>query len=224
MAQTFEHKFLPSLSLERVTIDGKRHYVTPSGEKYPSVTTVLSSLSKKGIQEWRERIGEQAANKITTQAAGRGTKLHTIMENYVLNKEDYLKDANPISKMLFRQLKPIVDDSITEVMGVEMFLYSDVLKTAGSCDVFCKYDGYPCITDYKTSSKPKKEEWIKGYFLQSTAYAMMIEEQYNIEVPYIAILIAIEDDLPQKFFKRKDEYVDEVMTIFKSYHLNHSNS
>jgi len=222
VAQLFEHKFLPSLSLERVEIDGKRFYVTPSGEKYPSVTSVLSTLSKKGIQEWRDRIGHDQAKKITAQAANRGTKLHKIMEDYVLNKGDYLANANPISKMLFRQLKPRVDASITEVMGVELFLYSDVLKTAGSCDVFCKYDGYPCVADYKTSKSLKKEEWIKSYFLQSTAYAMMIEERYNLEVPYIAILIAVEDDQPQVFFKRKEEYVSEVMTIFKSYHLNQS--
>lgn len=222
MAQLFEHNFLPNLSLERVEIDGKRFYVTPSGEKYPSVTSVLSTLSKKGIQEWRDRIGHDQAKKITAQAASRGTKLHKIMEDYVLNKSNYLANANPISKMLFRQLKPRVDASITEVMGVELFLYSDVLKAAGSCDVFCKYDGYPCVADYKTSKSLKKEEWIKGYFLQSTAYAMMIEERYNLEVPYIAILIAVEDDQPQVFFKRKEEYVSEVMTIFKSYHLNQS--
>jgi ATP-dependent exoDNAse (exonuclease V) beta subunit len=96
------------------------------------------------------------------------------------------------------------------------------LKTAGSCDVFCKYDSHLCVADYKTSKSLKKEEWIKSYFLQSTAYAMMIEERYNLEVPYIAILIAVEDDQPQVFFKRKEEYVSEVMTIFKSYHLNHS--
>lgn len=217
----FKFKLLPEVSLERVEKDGKRFYVTPDGEHYPSVTTVLSTLSKEGLVKWRERVGEEEANKVMRAAASRGTMVHNLMEDYVLGKEDFIKKANPVQKMLFRELRDIIDEKCNNILGVELFLYSTELKTAGSSDLICEWDrkGF-AVVDYKTSNKSKEGGWIENYFLQSTAYAMMVEERYGISVPNIVILIAVEDDKPQIFVRPKSDYVDKVRSVFKSYHLN----
>ena len=195
--------------------DGKRVYQTPSGEKYPSVTTILSARGDKSkLFEWRKRVGEQEANKITTQAARRGTNVHTIAEKYMQGRADFLEGQNPLAVSLFSDIKPIIDEHITKVYGNEMPLYSDTLQTAGRCDLFCQFQGSHGVVDFKTSTKPKREEWIQNYFLQCTTYAMMIEERYRCVVPHIAVVIAVENDLPQFFVKRTSEFRDEVIKAF----------
>lgn len=216
----FKHNFLPRQELKREVIDGKRYYVTPQGKKFPSVTTVLSSLTKEGINKWRKTVGEEEANKISVSAAKRGTKLHKVMEDYVNNSDNFLENATPTTKMLFSQLRPFVDEKCTEILGIEFSLFSNVLMTAGQCDLICDIEKEITVVDYKTSTRPKKEEWIKNYFLQSTCYAMMIEEQYKIEVPKIAIVIAVEEDHPQIFVKDSRAHREEVIDVFYNYHKN----
>jgi len=195
--------------------DGKRVYQTPSGEMYPSVTTILSARSdKSALFEWRKRVGEQKANKITTQAARRGTNVHAIAEKYMQGRANFLEGQNPLAVSLFSDIKPIIDEHITKVYGNEMPLYSDILQTAGRCDLFCQFQGMNGVVDFKTSTKPKREEWIQNYFLQCTTYAMMIEERYQCAVPQIAVVIAVENDLPQLFVKRTSEFRDEVIKAF----------
>lgn len=199
-------------------IDGKRYYETPENKKYPSVTTVLSSvMDKTKLFEWQARVGKETANKIKTRAANRGTKLHKVCEKYVLNEENFLDNNSPLITDLFKQVKPFIDKNVGDVYGIELPLYSDFLRTAGRCDMFCNLSGKNAIVDYKTSTKPKKEEWIKSYFLQLTTYGMMIEERYNINVPYIVVVIAVEDGEPQIFPKKTDEFKDEVTTIFRNF-------
>ena len=135
----FEHKPLPRLEIPRTEIDGKRYYVTPNGDKYRSVTTILSHLSKDGIQKWRNKIGEEEANKISTKASTRGTKLHTMMEDYVANIEDFALNKMPTTTSLFLDIQPYVDNNLEEVYGIEYPLYSDRLRAAGTTDLICKY-------------------------------------------------------------------------------------
>lgn len=195
--------------------DGKRVYQTPSGEMYPSVTTILSARSdKSALFEWRKRVGEQEANTISTRAANRGKKMHTIAEKYVLGNPDFLEGQDPLIISLFSDIKPIIDEHITKVYGNEMPLYSDILQTAGRCDLFCQFQGMNGVVDFKTSTRPKREEWIQNYFLQCTTYAMMIEERYQCVVPHIAVVIAVENDLPQFFVKRTSDFRDEVIKAF----------
>jgi len=220
----FKHEFLDRVSLERVTIDGVRHYKTPTGKCYPSVTTVLSGFSKRGIQEWRQKVGEEKANQITRQAASRGTATHTLCEKYLLNEENYLKGAMPSNVSLFKQIKPYVDQYVGKIYGVEIPLYSHTLQSAGTCDLFCQLHGINAIVDFKTSSKPKREEHIESYFYQATAYAIMIEEIYKVAVPNIAILIAVEEDNLQFFLKHTASYKDTVITYFKNYSCNNSSN
>jgi len=213
----FVHKPLPRLEIPRVEEDGKRYYVTPNGDRYRSVTTILSQLSKQGIEEWRARIGEEEATKITTKAATRGTKLHTMMEDYVANDEDFALNKMPTTTSLFLDIQPYVDKNVDEVYGIEYPLFSDRLRAAGTSDLICKYDGLVTILDYKTSSKRKRESWIENYFVQSTAYAMMVKERYDLDVEQIVILIAVADDLPQVFVKDPNEFASRTIEIFNTY-------
>jgi len=213
----FKHDLLQRITLSRVEVDGVRHYQTPSGNQYPSVTTVLSSLSKPGIIEWRERIGHAAANAITRQAAARGTATHGICERYLLNEDNYIKGAMPSNVQLFKQIQPYLDSHIGKIYGVEIPLYSDVLKSAGTCDLFCQLHGINTVVDFKTSTKLKKEEHITSYFLQATAYALMIEEIYKVSVPVLAILIAVEEDNLQFFIKHTANYRETVVNIFRNF-------
>lgn len=211
----FEHSFFPKIKLERVVIDGARHYVTPEGKKYKSVTTILSEKSDKThLIEWRKRVGEVEANKISTRAANRGTAIHDIAEHYLLNNPSYPKGVMPANVDTFKSLRPLIDEHIGKVYALEHFMYSDLLMTAGATDCIAEFDGVMTIVDFKTSTKIKKEEWIQNYFLQATAYAMMAEERHGVEVPQIAIMIAVDHEEPQLFVKPKYLYVDEVRELF----------
>ena len=213
----FTHKPLPKIEIPRKEIDGKRYYITPSGDRYRSVTTILSQLSKEGIEKWRNKIGEAEANKISTRASNRGTKLHTMMEDYVGNVEDFALNKMPTTTSMFLDIQPYVDLNLEEVYGIEYPLYSDRLKAAGTSDLICKYAGKTTILDYKTSGKAKKEEWIENYFIQSTAYALMVKERYDLDIEQIVIMIAVEGDNPQVFVKDPSDYVKKTISIFDTY-------
>lgn len=213
----FIHKPFPKIEIPRKEVDGKRYYVTPSGDHYRSVTTVLSALSKEGIDRWREKVGHEEANRISNKASTRGTKLHNMMEDYVGNVEDFALNKMPSTTSLFLDLQPYVDKFVEEVYGIEYPLYSDRLKAAGTSDLICMYDGKPTILDYKTANKSKQEQWIQNYFIQSTAYSMMVKERYDFDIEQIVIMIAVDNDSPQIFVKDPNEFVKETIRIFDTY-------
>ncbi len=211
----FKHeKLFDAVELESVTVDGNRYYVTPEGHKYRSVTTILSDLSKDAIVQWRKRVGAEAAQKKTTQAATRGTKLHSLVEQYVNNNSAFLEKALPTTVDLFNTIRPVINEGIEIVHGQEFPLYSHYLKTAGRCDLFCTFNGKKTVLDFKTASKRKKEEWIENYFIQCATYSLMIQERHEIYVPQIAVLIAVENDEPQLFVKKASQYYDDVKKVF----------
>lgn len=215
--KTFRHNLVPEVEITTETIDGKRHYVLPTGEKFRSVTTVLSdALDKTALLEWRKKVGEAEAQKISTQAARRGTAVHSLAERYVLNEENYLRDAMPSGIDSFKSLQTLIDNHVDNILGIELPLYSTVLKTAGRCDLIAEFDGVPSIIDFKTSRRLKKEEWIESYFLQTTVYSMMFEYMYKIEIPQIVIMIAVDHEDPQLFVKDRGQYVNKVLEIFTS--------
>lgn len=207
---------LISVDLVTESINGKRYYTLPDGTKYPSVTTVLSSLSKEGLMEWRNRVGEAQANKIMKAASDRGTKLHKICEDYVKNDPDYAKGVMPSTMDLFMQVKPWLDENVEFVYGNEIPLYSHTLKTAGRCDLIAQINGKPAILDFKTSTKLKKEEWIENYFIQVTAYSVMFEEMYNIPIEDIHIFIC-GDEGKQHFIKTPSDYLERTKEVFLNY-------
>ena len=218
MRKIFEHEFFPKFNLERVVIGGKRHYATPTGEKYPSVTTVLDQKTDKtALLEWRKKVGEAEANKIAVQAANRGTAIHSICEHYLMNERNYPSGTMPVNIDTFKKLRPLIDKHIDKVYALEYYMYSHVLKAAGATDCIANFDGVPTIVDFKTSRKLKKEEWIQNYFYQATAYAIMAEEllyEWQFKVPQIAIMIAVDHEEPQLFVKPKYLYEDEVRELF----------
>jgi genome maintenance exonuclease 1 len=208
-----------STELESKTENGQRFYQTPEGNKYPSVSTVVGHFSKKGIMEWRARVGNEEANRISKQASTHGTAVHSICEDYVNNEEDFYKKKSPANIEAFKKIKPVLDDNIDLVYAQEASLYSDFLKVAGRCDLACKWNGLDTIVDFKTSRKEKKEEWIQNYFQQAAMYAVMAEERTGKPFSQIAIVIACEDsNVPQLFTKKRDDYIHTAIDLIKQFY------
>lgn len=201
--------------LSTVNSDGKRFYQTPDGELFPSVTTVMSIMNKDAILAWRKRVGAEEANRISSKAARRGTKMHTVCENYLGNKE--LGNVMPDTLALFKQIKPMIDEYVDNVYAIEAPLYSEHLKVGGRVDCVAEFDGKPAIIDFKTSSRVKTEDKIQNYFMQCAAYAVMFEERTGISIPRIAIIMAVEGDDPLLFVKKRDDYIEEFISLRLQY-------
>ena len=205
--KTFTHAPIPDEQIPEVfteTINRKRFYVTPDGNKYPSITTVLGGRAKEGIMAWRKRVGEDVANNIMRTAAKRGTAVHELCEDYLNNKELGNQEVLPLA--MFTLLKPELDN-INNIVAQEVGLYSDKWGIAGRVDCIAEYDGKLTVVDFKTSTKEKKEEWIENYFIQCTAYCEMFEERYGRAIDQIAVLIVCEDGGVQTFVKDKKDYL-----------------
>ena len=215
MTDFIHENILGDIELETINKNGKRLYVTPDGESYPSVTTVLSDYKKQGIIDWRKRVGEKEANKISTKASRRGTKVHKLCEDY-LNNESTFKDYTPDNVEMFKSIQPTLNE-IEVVYAQERTLFSHHLKTAGRVDCVGKFRGKTHIIDFKTSNKPKKWEWIDTYFMQGSAYSVMWEEMTGVPVPYIAIIIAVADDVPQVFVENRDTWINKFIEIRSNY-------
>ena len=210
----FPHKEdLDFKELATENINGKRHYVTPNGLKFPSVTSVTSLAIRDGIKAWRERVGEKEANKISSMAARRGTKVHKLCEDYLNNVELDYGTIEPINHFLFKQIKPVLDTRLTEVYGLEVPLYSNWLRVAGRVDLVGMYDGKVSIIDFKTASKRKKRDWITNYFMQESAYAVMFEEMTDIPVSQLVTIIAVESDEPQVFVEKRDDHINDFLKL-----------
>lgn len=192
MKSEFIHDPLETIELERVTReDGVRHYVTPEGNHYPSVTTMLSDDPNKqaGLDDWKAQIGEEEAERIVEEAANQGTIVHDIIEDYLQNKTPDFSKANPHHQMMFKKMKKELR-RVDNIRAQEIPLYSDILRLAGTVDCFADFNGVPSIIDFKTSRKPKKKEWISDYFCQTTAYSIMIEELYGLTAEQLVVIMA----------------------------------
>lgn len=215
---TFKHNPI-DLGYKDLTCETKtsgRKYVAPDGKDYPSVTTVLKHLSEDSIRAWRARVGEEEANKISTRASRRGTTVHTMLEKYVDNDPDYKKGAMPDIVATASSLFKTLEENVDEVWGQELALYSDHLNMAGRVDLVGVWNGVPSIIDYKTSRKLKKKEYITGYFLQCTAYAIMIEERTGVPIPQIVIAIA-GDEGEQIFIEKRNNWIKPLREAIAEY-------
>lgn len=198
----FEHvNHLGDLELNSRQVDGVRFYGIPSGDSYPSITSVTSHKNRKFFADWRKRVGEDEANRICKAATTRGTNFHEVCQDYIENnlKEDY----DELSMKMFEAVKPELD-KIGVVHAVERSMYSEVLGIAGRVDCIAEYEGELAIIDFKTATKMKKEEWIEQYFVQEVAYACMYYELTKIPVKKL-ITIMVTPQCEVKVFDKRDK-------------------
>lgn len=215
-------KNLPELqALPVEEANDKRHYISPNGLKLPSVTTVLGHFSKHKILEWKARVGNGEAQKISTRASIRGTKFHSMMEKYLANEKNIFENVMPDMKQAFKDVQSTLD-KIDNIHYIESMLYSETMLLAGRNDVIAEFEYTPSIIDFKTSMKPKKKEWITNYFEQATAYSLMYEEMTNIQINQIVVIISVDGtDSPQVFKEDRNDYIDTLMAKVKAYHKEH---
>lgn len=210
----FNHISQEYPTLKRVTSkDGTRVYETPTGNKYPSVTTVTGLLKKDIILEWRKRVGEEEANRISSTAARRGTRIHTLCEKYLLNQE---VPSGMFDKEMWNSIKPLLND-INDIYALEQPLYSNHLQVAGTVDCIAKYKGKISVIDFKSSRRLKTREDIHDYFIQCSAYAVAFEEMTNIPVSRLVILMGVDDEKPLVFNERRDDWIEEFKTLRLEY-------
>lgn len=188
--------------LHRHSVDGQRFYETPSGTAVPSVTTVLDRTkpeeSRRALQEWRARVGERQAAQISSEAAGRGTRMHKWIENHVKTGDAGTPGSNPYSQVSFAMAQEIIDNGLSqcqEFWGTEVPLYFPQVY-AGTTDLVGVHDNAEAIMDHKQSNKPKRREWIGDYFLQLAAYAAAHNEVYgtNIKKGVVFMCVAPKQD------------------------------
>ena len=219
MFNHLERVEIPELKAKNV--DGKRFYETPDGEAYPSITTVLGQRDKKGLMEWRKRVGEEVANHIGRKAANRGTAVHNMVEDYLNNLEQQelseKHKKNFLPWCMFNEFKSVLSN-IDNIHTQEAQLYSEKYTVAGRVDCIAEYEGELSVIDFKTSSSLKKEEWITNYFLQGAAYAEMYEERTGTSIENIVILVVTEDGSTQVFKKKKHEYLPELKVAIEDFY------
>ena len=182
---------LPKLSRE--TIDGVRYYSVPDEDellKLVSITSITSHFNKEIFVNWRKKVGNEKADRITKAATSRGTDMHTLTEHYLKNEN--LPTVQPISDFLFKIAKGNLN-KIDNIHALEGSLYSKELGIAGTVDCIAEYDGELAIIDFKTSKKPKPREWIEHYFVQCMAYGCMLYELTGVSVKKLVIIMACEN-------------------------------
>ena len=209
----YTHKPTKLTELTTQTVNFKRFYETPDGKLYPSITTVLSTRNKKGLFEWRKRVGDEVANYVARTSAARGTAVHHMCEDYLNNFptewpdkwKEHEKKFLPFC--LFKQLENKVLSKIDNIRSQECALFSNKYRVAGRVDCIAEYDGKLSIIDFKTSTKERNDEWNENYYIQASAYAEMFEEQTGTPIEQIVILVVTEDGAVQEFVKEKYDYI-----------------
>jgi genome maintenance exonuclease 1 len=202
----FTHKLVELQQGER--IDG--FYQTPDG-RFPSVTTVVGWKKNQFFAEWRKNNPKEAV-----RTRNRGTKLHSLIEGYLLNTPEFNKEKDPYTLDLFNQIHENIN-KIDNIRSIEGFLWSKPLRMAGRSDCIAEYEGVLSVIDFKGSTKPKRKEDIHNYFLQATAYAVMWEERTGEKIPQIVILISCDDGTTQVFIEQPKHYKKDLAIAIKEW-------
>lgn len=206
---------LPDLKSETHS-DGKRYYTSPSGKRLPSVTTVVGAMKKQAIMEWRNRVGEVEANRISKLATGRGNRVHDLAERYLKNEKiDWVREM-PDSVEMFRTLIPHLH-RINNIHYIEQALWSEQIGLAGRVDLIAEWDGVLSVIDFKTSKKIKKVEDIQDYFAQCTAYSGMYEEHVGVPIDQIVIVMAVENEQPIIFIEKTGDHINTLVEHIEFY-------
>ena len=197
-------------NLERVDTDISRHYLDSDNKPVPSVTTVLSgtSKSKDGLVQWRNRVGDEEADRIIKQSTDIGTAVHEAIEKF-LNKEDWDNFDNTSDQILAKNISnKFIKDAlkgITEIWGLEVGLILNNLY-AGTADCVGLYKDIPTLIDFKTAKKIKKRDWIEDYFLQGCAYANAHNVMFGTDIQQIVILMVDRNLIFQEYIVRPTEF------------------
>lgn len=197
--------------ITREQVDGKRLYLTPSGEKLPSVTTILDKTKPQdkidALNNWKKRVGEQQAQQIVTEAAGVGTTMHKKLEEHCLGIAKP-PGSNLVQQQAHKMAQEVINNGlvhVNEYWGVEVPLYYPGLY-AGTTDCAAVWKGQPAILDFKQTNKPKKREWIEDYFLQLAAYSMAHDEVHGTKIRTGVILMCSRNCEYQEFVIEGDEF------------------
>jgi len=194
--------------------DGKRYYTLEDGTRLPSVTTVIGAQKKQAIMEWRRRVGEQEANRISKKATSRGTNVHTLCERYLNNEP--LGDIMPDALEMFRSIRPHLD-RINNIHYQETALWSKTLGMAGRVDCIAEFEGKLSVIDFKTSKKIKNIEDIQDYFWQTTAYAIMYEELIGQPINDLVVIMAVENGKPLIFKQKTVDHIEGLVEAIDFY-------
>ena len=211
------HNFLGDIELEKRETPGCRLYQCPNGDWVPSITSVTSFYNRDIFRDWRKRVGEEEANRITKKATARGTDFHEAAQGYLENKDLDWKNHLPATQFMFHHAKPYLNQ-IQNVHAIERTLYSEYLGIAGRVDCIGEYEGELAVIDFKTSDKIKPEKWLENYFVQETAYACMYYELTGIPVKKLITLMVTPGGDVKVFDKRnKDEYIKLLVRYIKKF-------
>lgn len=205
--------------MSRTNEQGQRLYLSPDGKKLPSVTTILDRTkpeeSRRALNEWKARVGQERAQQITTEAANRGTRMHTYLEHYVKNGIIAPAGSNPFGWASHVMAQTVIDKglcNVSEFWGVEIPLYFPNLY-AGTSDGAGIHLGEEAILDYKQTNRPKKREWIDDYFLQLVAYALAHNEVHGTRIRKGVVLMCVKPEVDNQFnIIKPPEYQEFVLT------------
>ena len=211
----FEHMTgldLPELSSE--TTEHGRFYTTPEGKKYPSVTTVLGAGSDNSwVDEWIARVGKEEAERVSKKATTRGTAVHELVEQYLRNNPQYKRGHMPSNIASFHYIKPFLDKHVGTIAGLEIPLYSDKLRVAGRVDCIAQWDGVWSIVDFKTSKKEKSRDDIHNYFMQESAYSMMMFERTGLVCKQLVTVMTVDDGKSLVFVEKSRDWLPKFIEL-----------
>jgi len=209
---------LPDLKSETHT-DGRRYYTSPKGKRLPSVTTVVGAMKKQSIMEWRNRVGEEEANRVSKLATGRGNRVHDLAERYLKNEKiDWMREM-PDAVEMFRTLIPHIH-RINNIHYIEQALWSESIGLAGRVDLIAEWDGVLSVIDFKTSKRIKQREDIQDYFAQCTAYSGMYEERVGVPIEQLVIVMAVEHEEPLIFIEKTEDHINTLIEHISFYRNN----
>ncbi len=215
-----KYKFEPFPDLPYSSVNGIRFYKV-NGQQYPSITTCIGRQRSKqaGLQQWRDRVGEDAAKHISRTAAIRGTAFHTLCEEYVNGNDiEHLKSKHFLAWHMFGELKSHINEHLDGVVLQETTMHSDEYKVAGRSDLIAEWDGKLSIVDYKTTTKMKRPEWIQDYFVQCAAYAKMFEEHTGYLVDDLVIAMVAEDGQVEIFKSETKLHLSKLEEIMDEFY------
>lgn len=215
----FKYEWGPELpSLQAHTNTAGRRYQTPEGKVYPSVTTVLQLHEPEKLLEWRQRVGEEEADRITSLAAAKGSAVHELAENYLRGDPKWGTNATAIGLDLFEPIRSALEQHITTIRYIEVPLYSDYLRIAGRTDLIGYWDDVLSIIDFKTANKHKPRQWCKRYFMQEAAYALAHEERTGVPIEQLVTVISPDDNNDVDIYiEHRDDHLKDFIALRKQY-------